>query len=267
MISWRTGCPASLVRRIIFLMTICFAEGVSSNNVIKVCLDESEWYPFTLVKSGKATGIHIDIITKALSNLGYVVEYRPMPWKRCLAEASQGRIDGVATASYKDERAEFLYFPADADTAKQSEYRVMQVEYVVVTTAQENYRFEGDIKTIPQPVRAPRGYSIVSDLSKQGLKVDDNAASDEINIRKLLRERRGSVVVIPELVRKLSQLPEYQNKITISDVYWKSKSYFFPIAKHSVLSERQRRRIWSEIRKIREDAPFMATVSEKYKVD
>jgi len=259
-VSRNTAC------RLLIVLVYCvfFSALAKAESEIKICMDENDWHPFTIVKDGKGAGIHLDIINKALSNLGYTSKVRVMPWKRCLNEAKRGHFDAVATASFNQTRAEFLDYPKGAATEHKSDYRVMQVEYVVVTLRGDDYQFDGDIKTIPHPIRAPRGYSIVGDLEKQGLIVDDNAASDEVNIKKLLREDRGSVVVIPEMVRMLSRQPAYRNKLTISEIPWKSKSYFFPFSKLSSLSDSAKSLIWSEIKKTREDALFMSQSAEKY---
>ena len=251
-------------RTIILILSLFLSVSVSAAGKIAICSDNNFWYPFTLVKDGKSAGMHIDIIAKALSNLGYQAEFKPLPWKRCLSEAEQGGMEAVATASYKDQRAVFMYYPSDAATAKKSDQRVMQVEYVVVTMADNNYEFNGDVTSIPAPIRAPRGYSIVDDLKKQGVKVDDKANGDENNIKKLIRGGTGSVVTIPEVVKVLSEKAEYKGKLKISAQPLKSKSYFLPISKASKLSTDEREKIWAEIAKVRDDAAFMAEVGAKY---
>ena len=47
-------------------------------------------------------------------------------------------------------------------------WRATQVTYVVVIHRDSTYRFEGDAKTLPKPVRAPLAYSIVDDLTAKG---------------------------------------------------------------------------------------------------
>ncbi len=250
---------------VIVLMSCMTLSAVAkAESTIKICMDEGDWYPFTFIKNGKSAGIHIDIIKEALSNLEHPFKFKAMPWKRCLSEAKQGRFDAVATASFNQARAEFLDYPEGAEKEHKSSYRVMQVEYVVVTLTGDSYTFDGNIQTIPRPIRAPRGYSIVGDLEKLGLVVDDNAANDEINIKKMLREKRGSVVVIPEMVKMLSQKPAYRDKLTISETSWTSKSYFLPFSKRTKLSNSAKTSIWSEIKKIRENALFMSQSAEKY---
>lgn len=248
----------------ILLLCICISGRVSAEKSITVCSDSNFWYPFTFVKDGRSAGLHIDIITKALNNLGHHIEFKPLPWKRCLADAKQGIVDGVATASYDDKRTGFLYYPADAPSVLKSDHRVMQVEYVVVTSADNHYVFDGDVTTLPQPVRTPRGYSIADDLRKQGVEVDDRAVGDENNIKKLLRHDKGSVIMIPEMLDVFNEQDVYQGRLKVSALPLKSKSYYLAMSKGTALSAEMREAIWDEIARVREDAAFMLEVTAKY---
>ncbi len=254
----------NLMAGLLMLLCASYTGVVSAKETITVCSDNNFWYPFTMVEDGKAVGVHVEIISRALSNLGYDVEFKPLPWRRCLLQGKSGVVDAVATASYKPDRAEYLQYPDDAATAKTSVHRVTQVEYVVVTNAHDAYEYQGDIKTIPMPVRAPRGYSIVSDLKAQGLKVDSRSAGDEANLQKLLREQNGSIVTIPEVIRQLEQRSDYKGKVNISTRPVKSKSYFLPFSKKSKLSQVQVAAIWAEVSKIREDHALVAEIVSKY---
>lgn len=230
---------------------------------LKICSDNNTWYPFTFAEGNQAQGLHIDIVRKALTNLGYQLEIEPLPWVRCLKQAEDGAVDAVATASYKDERAVFLDYPDDATTAKSAQ-RVMQVEYVVVSPASSNFIFAGDVSQLPAPVLAPRGYSIADDLRKQNVTVDDSASGDENNLRKLLRADKGVMVTIPEVVRMLNKQAEFAGKTKIHDKPLTSKSYFLPLSKKSALTREEKQKIWAEIAKVRDDEAFMAEMAAKY---
>jgi len=243
----------------LLLSASSFAAGT-----INICSDKNLWYPFTFVEDRKSTGLHVDIITEALTNLGYEINFQPLPWKRCLSASEDGDFDAIATASYKDQRAEFLNYPADAATAKKSKERVMQVEYSVVTVAAEAYEFTGDVSTIPEPVRVPRGYSVGDGLKKQGVKVDDGASGDEKNIKKLLRMGKGSVVTLPQIVDLLTQKDAYKDKLYVSKTPVKSKSYYFPFSKKSAIPSAEQAKIWTEIASVRNNANFMEKASSKY---
>lgn len=252
------------IRLFLIVLTGFSLITTSRAETVKICSDLNFWYPFTMVEDGKAVGIHIDIVNEALSNLGMNAKFRPLPWKRCLNEAKVGSVDAIATASYKTDRAEYLHYPEDASTATKSKFRVAQVEYVVVTTADNPYEFNGDIHSLPEPVRAPRGWSIVSDLTNQGINVDSQAAGDEVNIKKLLRQGKGSLVTIPDVVQELEKRPEYQGKLKVSSTPIKSKSYFLPFSKKTKISKEHIEKIWAEIAKIRDNPEKMAAIASKY---
>ncbi len=249
----------------VFLLNCGFVMADASN-VTRVCLDESEWYPFTLVEGGTASGIHIDIIKRAFDRVGATVHFLPMPWRRCLREAMRGRVDAVGTASFNEKRAAYLRYPDDAANEKNSRYRVAQVEYVILTLEIDPFQFNGDVATLPKPVRAPRGYSVVADLNRLGVEVDDNSASDEVNIKKLLREKRGSVVIIPEMAKKLGQQASYKGRLKISEKPWKSKSYFLPFSKKSTVSDQTIQAVWVEIEAARNDIDFMDMQTARYSI-
>ncbi|MGI0115531.1 substrate-binding periplasmic protein [Zooshikella sp. RANM57] len=253
------------MKKILLLFTGILISGhLLADKQINICTDNNFWYPFTLVKEDIPAGIHIDIISKALNNLGYQPNFKALPWKRCLDQAKQGEFDAVATASYNEDRASFMYYPDDAASASKSSHRVMQVEYVVVTVTSNDYEFDGNLQSLPTPIRAPRGYSISEDLKKEGLNVDDKASGDENNIKKLLRNNKGSVVTIPEVVNVLSKQSTYTGKLKISSKPIKSKSYFMPFSKASNIAREQQQAIWNEIAKVRDDTDFMSKIASKY---
>ena len=219
---------------------------------INICTDKNFWYPFTYVQNKQSAGLHIAIVRSALKSTQHSYSFTPLPWERCLKAAKKGRYDAVVSASYKDKRAEYLHYPKDAKTAKKSDNRISQVEYVVVSMATHDYNFDGEIKGLPSPVRATKGYSIVDDLIGSGLKVD-TAKGDANNLRKLLRDKKGVVITLPETARYFSQQAKFKNKLKIHPIPIKSKSYYMPFSKHSSLSEQERVAIWQAIAHIRDD--------------
>jgi polar amino acid transport system substrate-binding protein len=248
----------------VLIFSLLTSSAVFASQTVKICLDKNMWYPFTFVEKGQATGLHIDIVSKAINDLGFTVEYKPLPWKRCVAGANDGDYDAIAVASYKDKRAKTLNFPSDAASAAKSTWRVMQVEYTVVSTTAQSYEYDGDINTLPTPVRVPRGWSIGDDLKKQGVKVDDGASGDEKNLKKLLRMDKGSVVALPQVAELYSKKSNFKGKLHASKKPIKSKSYYLPFSKKSKISDEDQQRIWAQIAKVRDDVAFIESVSVNY---
>lgn len=250
------------------LILACYLPLALAATPLSVCTDTNFWYPFTFVKDKQAAGLHIDIIHRALTNLGYAPSYHPLPWQQCLSEVKAGHFDAVATVSYTADRSYILY-PAKANTDKKSPFRVTQVEYKVITATENNqgekntYIFNGDLKTIPNPVRLPRGYSIRENLEIAGLQVEENPNSLD-SFEKLIQEKTGSVIDLEDMVNYLGKQPKFQYKLTVSPDPLFSRSYYLGFSKQSKINEEEANKIWQEIAKVRENPKLMAEFLKKY---
>ncbi|MCP4106602.1 MAG: transporter substrate-binding domain-containing protein [Desulfobacteraceae bacterium] len=243
----------------VFILTV----NVSHAKTINICTDMSTWYPFTYKEKGESRGMHVDIVAQALKNLGYKYKFFPVLWDRCLRMTAQGIYDSLVSGSYKAKRAENLYYPDDAPTTKKSKWRIMQVEYVLVTPIDDPYEFQGDIKTLPIPIRAPTGYSIVDDLRKKNIKVITGKTRK--NLRSVTRMKKGGVISTPSNARMLIKKHGYQTRLKIHDIPIKSKSYYMLFSKRSAnLSKDEMVNIWNEIARLRDNEEFMLKVQTKY---
>ena len=75
---------------------------------------DQDWFPYTYTDNQAAAGMHIDIVREALLIVGYTPVFKPYPWKRCLQNLKAGSVEAVLSASYKDARSLFAYYPPDA---------------------------------------------------------------------------------------------------------------------------------------------------------
>ncbi len=238
--------------------------GVCQAQLIKITTDQAFWYPFTFVENGQPRGIHIDLVKKALTNLDHEIKFFPKPWKRCLQDAKDGKYDAVVSASYKVERAKYLIYPTDAAVAKKSQWRITQVEYIVITNAGLDYRFNGDIKALPHPVRTPIGYSIADDLMSAGVKVFQAPDITDC-VTQLVKSGRGSFVTPPQNAAHLQNLSQYKDKLLIHPRPLKSKSYYMVFsANRGQISPKTRQQIWNEIERLRDNAAYMTMLFNNY---
>jgi polar amino acid transport system substrate-binding protein len=233
---------------------------------IKIATDQNMWYPFSFEQNGVSKGLHIDIVNLALNNLGHTPTFDPLPWKRCLWITRYGEYDALVGASYKPERAEFLNYPSDASSNSKSEYRITQVEFSIITSIDNPYEFNGDVKSIPHPVRATLGYSVVDNLKKQGVFVIETPG-DVNSFQMLQRDKKGCIITLPEIANMLMKQSGYQGSFHISNKPFKSKSYFLVFSKKSLVSKAQQKKIWKEIKKIREDNELMDELLRKYSIN
>lgn len=251
----------------LLVLLMVFSTQLFANSPITICTDTNFWYPFTFVKNQQATGLHIDIIETAFDNLHLQPLFKTATWSECLDQAKMGTVDAVATASFQPERTAFLLYPKDAENP-QSDWRVTQVEYKVITPATRNnqpntYIFEGDVTTLPEPVRAPKDYSIVKDLERSSLKVEPGQTSLD-NLRSLVKDQSGSMVDLSETIEYLSTNPEFSEQVIIQKRPLNRKSYFLAFSKQGSVSESQAEQIWNEIAVVRNNTGLMAEFLKKY---
>jgi len=241
----------------------------SAERSISICTDTNFWYPFSFIKDKAPAGLHIDIIRQALKKLGFEPHFTPLPWNQCLSEVKAGHFDAVATVSYKPDRAAFLRYPAGADQAIRSPWRVTQVDYRVITYSKtadgkpNPYSFKGDIQTIPAPVRIPSGYSIIDNLKRAGLTVEEAPNSID-NFKKLKKTPAGSVIDLWEVAEYFSKDPAFRHAFVISPKPIFSRSYYLAFSKKGTIQPETAEAIWKEIARTRADTRGMAILLKQY---
>ncbi len=233
---------------------------------ITICTDRNYWYPYTYEEQNIAKGMHVDIVAKALSRLGYQPIFTPLPWKRCLQSIEVGLYNAILSASYKPERARYIHYPPDGGISKQSEWRVMQVEYVVVVSRRDPYEFDGNPATLPRPVMVPLGYSIADDLRELGIEAKTDPSTIRI-MKELMQTQKGVVITPPMNAKALMDDPIISGSLRINHLPFTSKSYFLGFSKtKSNLNLPEMKRIWDEIAAVRNDQAFMAQLFQRYAV-
>ena len=247
----------------LFLVFSLYSSLLLASTNVTLCTDTDYWYPYSYVnKSGNAAGLHLDITKKALENLGYTVNYKAMSREDCLISAQSNMVDGVVSAPYKPSQAEYLNYPTDADSVEESPWRVTQVAYVAVVSGDSDYEFNGNIASLPEPVRVTDGYSYESLFRHTELKIYESRSGELRNIEKLIRSKKGTVITTPEVFKSLVAKPEYQGKIKSELRPLTSKSYYVTFAKGSALSEETQSAIWQEIARLRDGEDFLEETAD-----
>ena len=245
-----------------------FAESIKLN----ICADDIAQFPNIFLNNEKIEGVEIDILKTALINLKEKVnielKIELMPWARCIYLAEKGEIDAVMSASFNDERAVFMDFPYDAGAKElkpcASHYKISCYSYVVVTLKSKKFEYEGSIKDLPKPVRVSRAYSIVPGLEKVLQSDLELSKSDFINVKKLIRDQQGSVIVYSPFLTDIKKYKEIYNKLKISKQRYVLKSYFLAFSKKSTFPNNEKLLIWKEIGNISNNKKIMNKFLEKY---
>ena len=260
------------MKKISLLLVVLFGLVAISESVhakrqrVVLCTDRSYWYPFVFINSYKSDGLYVDIVKDAADRVDYRVSIRPMDWKKCLRQVQSGQVDGVLGASFKEKRAEFMHYPEFAGTKKKSPARLSTAEYVIVTNTKSSFNYKGDPKSIPHPIRVPRGYSVADDLRKSGVEVDDKSSrGDQVTLVKLTTSGKGSAVMLRSAAEKFARNPAFKGKIKISSKPYKAKDYYLAFSKASKrIDEEKRNTMWGAIAAVIEDVDLIADYAGKY---
>jgi polar amino acid transport system substrate-binding protein len=250
--------------KIIFtiLMILLFNTSAYAIQMI-ISYEDKEQPPYYMGDSNKILndnpGVAVEIIQKVGNVIeGLEIKLKRTPWSRCIAELSSNRIDGIFNASYKEERLKIGQYPTTnghlqgpVDISR----RITKISYSFYILKENIIEWDG-IKESPTDkiIGAPLGYSIVDDLKKKGLNIEE-APSTAMNLRKLNRKRVFTAalqdVTADSIVK--SNPVEFANIIKIAPPII-TKPYYLMLS-HNFVSEHpdMAQKIWDTIKYIREN--------------
>ena len=235
----------------------------ASSPKLSFCTDDG-WVPYTFKgDNNEASGIHIETALKAMENLNIEASVVPLPWKRCLNLARNGEYDGVVSASYKKERAQFLIYPPDAAIQSNSQWDLGKVEYVLITRHDDTYGFDGNIQSLPQPVGVGLGSSTASYIKDEGLETVESEHHDSL-VEMLLLKRVNSIAMHTIRAKKYLGDDRYAAKIKVSNKAIRSKPYFLVFTHGGQTNELLRMSIWDSLQDVLADKEYIFQLFKKY---
>ncbi len=158
---------------------------------IRLSYSDVEVFPYQMGEGGKIAappGIAVEIIQAAARDIDAKIVLSRYPNKRVQTLLKSGMIDGAFVFSYKDSRKEMGQYPlinGKLDSSRR--IAVMSYYFYVTTNSPVSWNGKALINT-SQQVGANMGYSIVGDLRKIGIVVEE-AMNTEQNLRKLVSGR------------------------------------------------------------------------------
>ncbi len=244
----------------LFLLIGIFTGIAQAKTLTFVCEDKQD-FP-TIMGNGNTVldekpGMGVEAIRMLEKKVGITVIIKRIPWKRCLNELEKGKADGLFTASYKEKRKQFGIYPEKNGQVDPSK-RFTASSYAFYKLKSTTLNFAGkDYSTFTGKVGGPLGYSIVDDLKKKGLQMEESA-STEIDFKKLVATRLQAVAAL-ELTgdyylttnNSFSAKIEKMNPLIVEKPYYFMVSHQF-YAKDPGLAEK----IFDAIVEIREDPNY-----------
>ena len=252
--------PQRLTSVLLVLLLILITSSVFTSEIKTICLgySDAEDYPYQIGHKINPPGIAIEIISEAAENIGIKVIYTALPNKRVQTSLKEGKIiDGAFMFSFSRERTLNGVYPATSGLPDRKR-RIATLSYYIYKKKGSPLNWNGrrftgiDKSDIRNSIGANTGYSVVNDLEKLGVPVDDGSKTTSQNFQKLLSGRISGFAHQDLVADNYLQ----QHKITDIEkipVPFVQKDYFLMINREYYSENRQTvERLWNEIAQIRD---------------
>lgn len=250
-------------RVIMVLLLLLAVTAVSEAKMLTLSVVERSWYPFSYVEGSTITGMHVDMVKKALDELGHTYEIKVLPSKRGVKYARTGEIDAVISIAYSPKMSEVFDFPQDAGRVPESKWRIMQVDHIILTHKDADYEYTGNIESLPGPVRIPIGETFAASLRDAGHVVYETR-TDLQNFMMFMRDGTGSVVTTSVVAERLFMNPDFTGEFNIQAVPLISQSYHLGFSKKTPLTHEEKQKVWDTIARLRDDYVYMLQLFAQY---
>jgi hypothetical protein len=185
---------------VLFLLFLIPFYATANITKINICADD--FRQNKELSFSKTDSINIEILKEfskvILKKNKMEVNITLIPLLRCLDMLKKGTMDAMIRLSYTDERAKYLDYPPGSGHEEEmpcySNYKVTCSGYVVITHVLEKFIYLGNSNNLPTPVRITSGISIENDLKEIYKENLEGGRSYYDNIKKLLRDKKGSVI-------------------------------------------------------------------------
>ncbi len=228
-------------------VNIVSAAPAAQQEVLAFCFENENVRPW---RTSGGEGLNFELLDRVAAELNLSFRYIGVPWKRCLQELKSDLHAGAIGASFRNDRLPFGAYPSTG-TGKADSGRSLYIErYVVVRRRFAALTWNGkNFQHLGGPIGAPLGYSVVEDLRRAGVVVDEGAQTSRDVLRKLLLDRiEGAVLLQGEASAMLSEEPGMREQLEILPVPFAEKPYYLLLShrlqqKHPDLAAR----IWAAI--------------------
>ena len=108
-------------------------ETARAERVLRLITDH--WPPYESIAKRDAPGFSTEVIDQVMTRMGVRITLEEYPWKRAMQYVYAGRYDGIFTAFYSKDRAQYCHYPSEG---------LSQVSFVMVIRKSDRNRLSYD---------------------------------------------------------------------------------------------------------------------------
>lgn len=177
----------------VLALGLCLAATVSHGaDKVRLGYSDVENYPYQTGDGnaiGEPPGVALELIRAAAQELGVDVEFVRMPAVRLFVTMQSNDIDGAFIFSYKEDRLQYGGYPM-RDGKPDRARRITSMNYSFYKAVSSTVVWNGSqLLNSTMPVGVNTGFSIIEDLKKMGVAIDDGTKATGQNVSKLQRGR------------------------------------------------------------------------------
>ena len=159
----------------ILLISIFFIKS-SFSRTLKVCMEPKEAFPIYQERGkekGRFPGLYFEMFELLKEKMKVRFKFKRRPFKRCLLALKGGKVDIVASVSFKEDRKKIGVYPMKNDQL-QTEQRISESSYYLYSFKRRGKVWDNkSLKSIRGVVGSVQGYSIVKDLKVSKVRVKE----------------------------------------------------------------------------------------------
>lgn len=233
------------------IAALCIGSAHAESITLRLGYSDAEAPPYQIRHDAEPSGVAMDIIRQAATDIGIHLEFQRTPNRRVLENLKLGEIDGAFMFSFNSERLHNGQYPMK-DGKLDEEKRIAVLSYFLYRRRGADLHWDGhSLSGTALYIGANNGYSIVNDLRKMGVAVEE-ARTTEQNFSKLKLGRIAAVAHQDLVADPYLQSTDMRQ---VEKLYppLSTKSYFLMlshsfVARHPELADR----LWTRIGQIRD---------------
>ncbi|SLM31400.1 conserved hypothetical protein [Desulfamplus magnetovallimortis] len=166
----------------ILILALCKCDAFSTEKLLVVT---EEWAPYVYVENQEVKGFDYEVMVAVFSSMGYAVDFKLYPWKRCIHMIEKQQADAILDISRNAERDKIIFFPDEnlSDSAS-----------VFFYAKGKSYSFEKleDLKGLK--IGTMLGYNYNQEFTDADYFTKEDVTTMEQNFKKLIHGRVDLVI-------------------------------------------------------------------------
>jgi len=174
-------------------------------------------------------GVLPDLLILAAEQRGIELNFSFMPWKRCIQQLGQGKVDGIIAAIWSSDRDSWGVFPKVGE-AVDNEMAIWFVDYLIYTKSGSELNWDGSVFSgVRHGIAAPLGYIAYQKLRELGVLHNQNLSLTD-GFALLALERLDGYVVEETIGRRVVMDLQLSDKLVSIAPPFMRVHWFMPVS-------------------------------------